>query len=161
MAARQPQLGPGAALGRDRREGHAQILYPAIADMLFELRAQLFTIEDGAAAERQVHQAEQALLAGERARETLDGVEPIRSETAADDGADGCSGDDVGRQAVVRQFAQDADMRPSARRARSERQTDHGPALSAAIALGEAASAAAFARLLIKPTRERQHRTHP
>ena len=84
--------------------------------------------EQAAAAEVDVEEAEQ-LAAGQPPAAVLELVEQPGAVAAADDGAHGRSGDDVGLHAKLVEGAQHADVRPAARGAAAQRQSDQRPSL--------------------------------
>ncbi len=113
ISARQPHFMPGADLGGDGREPPVEILDSAVAEMLLEALAETLSGDETGAGQIEVEIAEYA-PARQLASEVLDFIEMSGDIAAADDRADGRTGDDVGLYAGSEQSPQDADVRPAA-----------------------------------------------
>ena len=85
--------------------------------------AQAVAVDEAGAGEIEIEKA-QHLAPRQLAREPLQRVELAGHVAAADQRADRRSGDDVGLDAGLRQRPQHADMRPSARGAGAQRETN-------------------------------------
>ena len=112
-----------ADLGGDSGELDRQILDTEVAKPRLEPRPKPLAADQAAAGEGEVEQAKHP-PPGQRAGESLEHIEPPGRVAAADQCADRRADNDVELQAQRIEFLQRADMRPAARRARSEHEPD-------------------------------------
>src|SRR5690348_2242245 len=82
---------------------------------------------DEPAAQAEIHELEHALPV-QSERPSLQLIEPARGERRPDKRTDRAARDEIGLHARFHERPQDADMRPAARRTRSEHESDFGPA---------------------------------
>ena len=116
----------GADLGRDRRETHRQIFDRRVADRLFEPSRQPAAADQARTADPDVEIAEDAAQR-QGTRPDLQLIELAVRIATADQRAHRGADDDVGKDAVLAQGMDDADMGEAARRAAAEDEADRGP----------------------------------
>ncbi len=121
----QPELVAGGEFGRDADEGLLQVFDVDVGKLFAHQFGELGIADEAGGAEAEVEQAQHA-AARQRARELLERFELAGDEAAADKGANGGAGDDVGLDAGALERFQDADMCPAARYAGAESYADFG-----------------------------------
>ena len=106
---------------RDRHEGPVEIFDGEALEMLLHALGEAHAAEQTAAADREIEKPGDPPH-GERAREALEFVELAGEIASADQRADRGAGDHADLDAGFVEGAEDADMRPAACRAATERQ---------------------------------------
>ena len=125
-APRQPDFMAGADLGRDRRETHWQIFDRRVADRLFEPSREAAAADQAGTADPDVEIAEDAAQR-QGARPALQLIELAVRIATADQRAHRGADDDVGKDAVLAEGMDDADVGEAARRAAAEDEPDRWP----------------------------------
>src|SRR5258708_16156284 len=114
----------GRKTGRNRRKWYGQLRELALDELLAKDLVHARAVEEpaGKAEARELEQA----LPVEREPPRLQLVEPARRKRGSDERADRASRDEIRPDARLGEGAQHADMRPAARRARAEDESDLG-----------------------------------
>src|SRR5262249_41830248 len=117
---------PGVQVGRDRGKRYRQVGEGGLDELLAEDLVDALALDD-AAAQAEVRELEHA-LAVDAERKGFHLVEAPGGERRADECTHGAARDEVGLDAGVGERPQHADVRPAARGARTEGETDLRPA---------------------------------
>src|SRR5207247_1238608 len=124
LALAQPDLLSGMQIGGDRRKLYGQLGELAFDELLEKDFVHALALDEPAA-QAEVRELEQPLPV-ERERPGLQLVEPARRKRGPDERSYRASRDEIGLDARLGEGAQDPDMRPAARRARAEHESDLG-----------------------------------